>query len=142
MSATLIFILTQFLHSELFTMVLAGIGAWLVTKFPAVAKVLKAAANSDLQAIADRIYEEIKLRWASNGKVVQTAEDVHQLIEQIVSVLKKLFPKVSEEKLRSMATASVASPNTSSVTDPVVPFEKPTIDSPTETQPQADLDTQ
>lgn len=110
-------LLQEFLKSQLFATLLAAAGAYLVTKFPVVAKALKAIADRNLQDLVNRIYEEIKMAWAADGKVVKTAEDIKHLIDEIVSVLRKMFPDASEEKLRGMASAAVASPHTSRPSD-------------------------
>jgi len=113
-------LLQEFLKSQLFATLLAAAGAWVVTKFPPVAAFLKAAANQSIQEIVNRIYEEVKLQWASNGQVVKTAEDIKHLIDEIVAILRKMFPNMDEAKLRGMATTAVASPHTSRVTDTLI----------------------
>lgn len=123
MDSFLKMILEQFLSSQLFATLLMAAGAYLVTKFPVVAKALKAVSDKNLQAIVDRIYEQVKLQWATDGKIVKTADDVHDLITKIMTILQQMFPDTDVAKLRGMVVASVASPHTSKVTDPVIPTQ-------------------
>lgn len=112
--------LVSFLNSPLADVAFTAIGLFIATKFPFVANALKHIADERMQALVNRLYEEIKMQWAADGRVIATADDVKKIIDTIIVQLRRLFPNVSEEKLRGMATASVMSPHTSPVSTPLI----------------------
>jgi hypothetical protein len=113
-------LLVSFLNSPLADMLFTAAGVLIASKFPAIAKVLQYFADEKLQAVVNRLYEEIKVQWAASGQVIQTADDVKRIIDTIVIQLRRLFPSMSEEKLRGMATTAVMSPKTSAPGAPLI----------------------
>lgn len=112
-------LLVSFLNSPLADMLFTAAGVFIASKFPIVAKVLQYFADEKLQNLVNRLYEEIKIQWAANGRVVATATDVKEIIDTIVVQLRRLFPDLSEEKARGMATSAVMSPKTSNPAAPI-----------------------